>query len=170
MLRGHDTERSWLHFFCLGGRINLNRLAPLLPLGREQGAGGMRVGRALNHARNRLLRFNHHQGWEDSDRTECNSQNANSHRSPTSSPRATQKYLVLFASSRLCVSHAYPSHGLRGPCYGVMLQGGGGEEHWTTLEVACCDSIITKVGRIVIALNVVRKTQAAIVRSPHPSE
>ncbi len=29
MLRGHATERSWL---------------PLRPLGREQGAGGMRVG------------------------------------------------------------------------------------------------------------------------------
>ena len=33
--------------------------------------------------------------------------------------------LVLFASLQLCVSHAHPSHGLRGPCYGVATQCNG---------------------------------------------
>ena len=81
-----------------------------------QGAGGMRVGRALNYARSRLLRFNHHQGWEDSDRTECSSQNSKSHLAPNSPPRETQKDLVLFASLRLCVSQSHPSHHPRKPC------------------------------------------------------
>jgi hypothetical protein len=42
--------------------------------GREQGAGGMRVGRALAYVQSCLLLVNHHPGWEDScrTRTQCN--------------------------------------------------------------------------------------------------
>ena len=31
-------------------------------------------------------------------------------------------FAVFFASLLLCVSHTHPSHGLRGPCYGVVLR------------------------------------------------
>jgi len=37
-----------------------------------------------------------------------------------------------------------------------------------TFEVACCDSIMNKVRRIVIAFDAVRKTQTARVSPPHP--
>ena len=70
------------------------------------------------------------------------SQNANCAASPTSSPESfsspgrrrgvtkmllrskhdTSWFAVFFASLRLCVSHTHPSHGLRGPCYGVVLR------------------------------------------------
>ena len=54
--------------------------------GREQGAGGMRVRRALDDVLSGLLRYNHEQGWDDSFRTPCSSQNTNCACSPTSPP------------------------------------------------------------------------------------
>ena len=49
-------------------RLDLHAWLPF-SRGREQGAGGMRVGRALAYVQSCLLLVNHHPGWEDSFRT-----------------------------------------------------------------------------------------------------
>ena len=61
-VRGFLCVFSSLREPCAQDTACFLRLAPLLPLGREQGAGGMRVGRALDDAGSCVLQVNHHLG------------------------------------------------------------------------------------------------------------